>query len=204
MIRHAAVAGSFYPKNSRQLENALDRVLKTAEPKSLTNLKGLIVPHAGYVYSALVAAQAYRQLLELPRQPYNVFLIGPAHHVSTSVSIGMFEAFETPLGRVEVNREICQKLLSQNTWLTSDPTPHLPEHSLEVQLPFLQKTLNNFRIIPILVGDARAGDIAAILAPYFLQPDSLFVFSSDLSHYHPYRRPATLTGQPWKLFGQWT
>ncbi len=199
MQRKSAVAGSFYPANPDQLGQYIDQVLYSARKNPLKNIKGLIVPHAGYVYSAPVAAFAYRQLQQIPDLTYNVFLLGPAHYFPTTAAVGLFETFETPLGKVPVNQEICRELLAHNPDLEINPEAHLPEHSLEVQLPFLQKTLKNFRIIPILLGDVSPRQITEALLPYFPQKNSLFIFSSDLSHYHPYKEAEILDRQTLKI-----
>lgn len=188
MIRKAVAANAFYPGDARQLAKTLQNYL-TGSPAAAGQpaLRGLIVPHAGYIYSGAVAASAYRLLSVLPARPYRVFLLGPAHFVAAGAALGLFEAFVTPLGQVEVDLAFCRRLLKTSPLFTDNRQAHLPEHSLEVQLPFLQQTLPHFRLVPLLLGgkaDPRA--VAAALQPYFLNKNSLFIFSSDLSHYHPY------------------
>jgi MEMO1 family protein len=185
MNRKAAVAGAFYPAETKNLDNFISGCLISAKNLNLKSIKGLIVPHAGYIYSGKVAAQGYRQLLNLPDNRYNVFLLGPAHFTYTTASIGSFEEFETPLGNVPVNIKICGKL-SRNDCFDKSVKSHIPEHSLEVQLPFLIKTLKNFSIVPILLGDISPDIIGKILQPYFEEKENIFIFSSDLSHYSPY------------------
>lgn len=162
----------------------VDGFLEKAKDFKLANLKGLIAPHAGYIYSGQTAGVSYRQLQSLPDKKYKVFLLGPSHHVHISASVGNFEAYETPLGKVKVDQKICQQLL-ENSKLDFIEEAHLPEHCLEVQLPFLQRTLKNFEIVPILCGSINPEKLATVLTPYFDQSDSLFVISSDLSHYLP-------------------
>jgi AmmeMemoRadiSam system protein B len=199
MLRKSAVAGSFYPADPHQLDLYIDQILDSAGGISPGEIKGLIVPHAGYVYSAPVAATAYRQLRQFPDKNYNIFLLGPAHFSPATAAVGLFEAFETPLGKVPVNQQICRELLDRNPELEVNPEAHLPEHSLEVQLPFLQKALKNFQIIPILLGDVSPRQITNALSPYFSQKNSLFIFSSDLSHYHPYDEAEELDRQTLKI-----
>lgn len=185
MIRKEAVAGKFYPSEKIELEKIITGFIDDAEDFKIEHLKAIIAPHAGYVYSGPVAGYAYRQLKNLLPQKYNIFLIGPAHFVYTSASVGLFESFQTPLGTVRVNQSICKELL-KNPVFDPSAKAHLLEHSLEVQLPFLQTTLADFEIVPILLGEINPQDISEILFPYFGKPGNMFVFSSDLSHYMPY------------------
>jgi len=185
MIRKAAVAGAFYPAEPEIIKNTINEYLDKAPLKKIDNLRGIIVPHAGYIYSGPTAAYAYKQLQNLKGKKYNVFLLGPSHYVFTSASIGNFDSFETPLGPIKVNRVLCEELL-KNIDLDFYPQAHTQEHSLEVQLPFLKMVLKDFEIIPMVIGEASPDRLAEILAPHFLEEENLFVFSSDLSHYNPY------------------
>ncbi len=185
MIRPPAVADAFYPGNSKVLSGMVETYLEKAKNFDISSLKGLIVPHAGYIYSGPIAGYGYRQLQNLSKKKYKVFLIGPSHHAFISASVGSFEAYETPLGRVKVNQKICSELVTYDG-LDFLPDAHLPEHCLEVQLPFLQEILSDFEIIPVLCGNINPDDLAHALAPYFGQKDNLFIISSDLSHYLPY------------------
>lgn len=185
MIRKTAVAGAFYPAERNSLTSMIKGFLADAPDKKIKNIRGIIAPHAGYIYSGPTAGFAYRQLQNLPDIKYNVFLLGPSHYVYTTASVGDFEFFETPLGRVKVNQILCEKLLKAAD-LEFFPQAHGQEHSLEVQLPFLQMTINDFEIIPIVIGEASPDRLCEILSPYFLKKENLFVFSSDLSHYNPY------------------
>ncbi len=187
MIRRAAVAGGFYPSDKEKIIESVDSFVGEAEKHvgHVSGLKGVIVPHAGYVYSGPTAAYAYSLINALPQKKRNVFILGPAHYVFTSAAVGDFEAFETPLGKIKVNQAICDELL-KNGSLENQPDAHIPEHSLEVQLPFIQRCLKDFEIVPILFGEADPEKISEILLPYFLSDENLFVVSSDLSHYLPY------------------
>lgn len=183
MIRQSTVSGTFYPSDPNELSLMIDDFLNKAKDDNIENLKGIIAPHAGYIYSGQVASVAYKQLLKLPQKNWKVFLIGPAHREYVDISIGAFESYITPLGEVIVEQNICSELIAKYN-LKFKPSAHKLEHCLEVQLPFLQKTLKNFQIIPILVGDINYLDLANILSNY-QKENSLFVFSSDLSHFLP-------------------
>ncbi len=187
MIRKSAVAGAFYPAEADTIKKMAGEYLEKAPLKQYDDLRGIIVPHAGYIYSGPTAAFAYKQLTSLPEKKFNVFILGPSHYVYTTVSLGSFDAFETPLGSIKVNQALCQELL-KNPDIEFYPQAHTREHSLEVQLPFLQICLKNFEIIPLVLGEASPNRLAEILSPFFLKEENLFVFSSDLSHYNPYEQ----------------
>jgi hypothetical protein len=189
MIRKSAVAGSFYPAGQNEIKKTVLKFINDAPGKKYADLKGIIVPHARYIYSGPTAGFAYKQLTDLPDKKWNVFILGPAHYGYTTASVGDFDEFETPLGKIPVNKTICGELL-KNVDMEFLPQVHGPEHSLEVQLPFLQMTLKNFEIIPILLGEINPDRISEILNPYFNTGNSLFVISSDLSHYTPYKEAA--------------
>lgn len=186
MIRKPAVAGMFYPENPDELKNTVKSLINAAKPlPNQINLKGMIVPHAGYVYSGPIAGTAYRLLQERtnPETTYNVFILAPSHNAYIKASLGNFESYETPIGQVKVNKEICNQLEKNIPFI---PEAHEREHSIEVQLPFLIQTLNNFQIIPILLGEPSLDDMADLLNPHFNDENSIFIISSDLSHYLPY------------------
>ncbi len=186
-VRDSAVAGLFYPANTYQLDRDLDGYLEHV-PSSLSNRpKLLIVPHAGYRYSAQVAAYAYKRLQPFKNQIKNVFLLGPSHKISVEgVALPTAKKFHTPLGNVDVNTAIISELLKHKKLFNLSTNAHKKEHSLEVQLPFLQKTLGNFTIIPMLYGEADPVKIANALEPYLMTNSSLLIVSADLSHYLDY------------------
>jgi AmmeMemoRadiSam system protein B len=184
MIRKPAVAGAFYPADPSDLEEMIESFLEI-NLKGKPGLKGVICPHAGYIYSGPTAGYSYKLLSNLPDKKYNVFLLGLAHTTHTSASVENYDSFKTPLGNAKVNKSICEELL-KNDRLEFIPESQSAEHSLEVQIPFLQKTLKQFELIPIVLGDISPDYISEILQPYFNKEDSLFVISSDLSHYEPY------------------
>lgn len=187
--RQPAVAGQFYPGTKAQLEKELKKYFDDARPILESQPIALIVPHAGYVFSGQVAAAGYRQL-DRNRKFKHIFLIGSSHTMFfNGASVYTKGAFVTPMGRVPVD-PLAVELVSKHSVLTDDVEPHLREHSLEVQLPFLQYWLKNeFSIVPIIVGgesQATCTLLAEALEPYFT-PENLFVISSDFSHYPSYQ-----------------
>ncbi len=186
-IRNPAVAGAFYPSDPVLLREMISKYLESAPLLEIGKVRGAISPHAGYIYSGPVAAYTYRQFQSLPPLERTVFLIGPAHYVFVpGVAVGTYLRLLTPLGEVNVDVEKCDALLSLGDPFIPAPQAHEPEHSLEVQLPFLQLTVpGEFKVVPLLVGDADPTDIAVGLMKVLGDEDILLV-SSDLSHYHRY------------------
>lgn len=183
--RPAAVAGLFYPDDPSVLTHQLDQLLDEAKPVNITP-KAIIVPHAGYIYSGAIAASAYRSLIPMSDQISRVILLGPCHRVPVmGMAISHAEQFLTPLGAIKVDQEAVSLALSQDNVFVMDEA-HSQEHSLEVQLPFLQHVLTDFQVLPILVGDTPANEISALLERLWGGPETLIVISSDLSHYHNY------------------
>ncbi|MFO7617775.1 MAG: AmmeMemoRadiSam system protein B, partial [Bacteroidales bacterium] len=188
--RQPAVAGTFYPAGRAELTRMVAGFLADAKPASTNGtVRALVVPHAGYVYSGGVAASGFNQLD--PDQAYqNVFILASSHRVSLGkASVYTRGDYLTPLGKVEVNREISKKLAANRDFFTDDPVAHIQEHSIEVQLPFLQTILKKpFQIVPIVLASqvpAVCEGVAEALRPFFT-PDNLFIVSADFSHYPPY------------------
>jgi AmmeMemoRadiSam system protein B/AmmeMemoRadiSam system protein A len=187
--RPMAAAGSFYPSDPGQLRTMLEDMFSEAKPSSVKNVIAIICPHAGYEFSGTVAASSYNQLD--PKKQYdNVFVIGSSHHVSfMGASIYNIGNYQTPLGTIKVNIELANKLIKENAVFTYNPDADRNEHSVEVQLPFLQYRLkNHFTLVPIILGTQSAEScrkIAKALKPY-MNGRNLFVISSDFSHYPPY------------------
>jgi len=182
--REPAVAGSFYSKSMEALKSELTDLMPIA-PNSDVDVKALIVPHAGYFYSGTVAAHAFSYIDELKIKPTKVILLGPNHRVGLSgCAIPSCDSFITPLGKVSVDKGFCKKLVEKGLVIENDNV-HTWEHSLEVQLPFLQYCLDDFDILPILVGQSEAENVAEILSFLLEQDDFLIIVSSDLSHFHP-------------------
>lgn len=160
----------------------------SGEPRGGGNprLKALICPHAGYAYSGPVAASAYRALGEAAQGIERVVIIGPSHFVPfAGLAVPRADAFATPLGAVAVDERARRDILAVPHVMAAD-APHAREHSLEVQLPFLQSLLGDFRVLPIAAGEATAAQVATALECLWGGEDTLIVVSSDLSHYLDY------------------
>ena len=186
VTRPAAVAGMFYPGSPEALRDSVREFLAEAGPDDGVAPKVLIVPHAGYVYSGSTAARAYATLRRIAAQVRRVVVIGPAHRVAVrGVAIPSVDRFETPLGPVDLDRAVLDALAAEPHVVRSDRA-HAAEHALEVQLPFLQEVLEDFTLVPLVVGDATPDEVAAVLERVWGGPETLIVVSSDLSHYLPY------------------
>ena len=185
-IRPAAVAGSFYPGGADELASTVRSLLAAAAGEQTAPIKALIVPHAGYVYSGPVAASAYALLAAQRHSITRVVLLGPCHRVAArGLVLPSARAFATPLGSIGID-ETLEKALLGLPQVQHDDGPHQLEHSLEVQLPFLQTVLEAFTLLPMAVGDATVAEVAAVLDRVWGGAETLIVISSDLSHYHPY------------------
>ena len=195
-VRPAAVAGAFYPGNAKQLAAEVGELLDgvdALEPR-FGFPKVLIVPHAGYIYSGPVAARAYDELTAARGVVKRVVLLGPTHYVGgRGLALPQAEAFETPLGRIPVDAEALGLLGGLPQVVRSEPA-HRQEHSLEVQLPFLQKVLGEFRLVPFAVGAATVDEVAQVLERLWGGPETLIVISTDLSHYHAYDEARRIDG----------
>ncbi len=188
--RLPVVAGSFYPDDPEELRRTIAGFLSEAKKAPLQGLvRALVIPHAGYVFSGGVAASGYNQLD--PEHSYRrVFILASSHRVSLDkASVYTGGDYLTPLGKVEVDSEVSAALAKDRTHFTDDPAAHRDEHSIEVQLPFLQVVLKKpFKIVPIVMGTQSpeiCRGIAESLNPYFT-PDNLFIVSADFSHYPSY------------------
>jgi AmmeMemoRadiSam system protein B len=177
-VRQPAVAGQFYPDNPAELKADIESYL--ARGKKLAVAPQMIIsPHAGYVFSGPVAAMGYATI---DKKITTVFIIGPSHHAwFDGVSIADVDSFATPLGEVALNAGIVAKL-RQNSIVHSVPQADGPEHSVEVQIPFLQTVLHSFTIVPIVMGNVDPAALAALILPY-ITPSTLVVASSDFSHF---------------------
>lgn len=188
--RKAAWANQFYPGNADELRSTLQNLFAhAAAAKIPDNVVAIIVPHAGYVYSGGVAASGYNQI-DPKRRFENIFILGPSHHVGfEGASVYTDGNYSMPLGTVQVNTSLGKQLVASSKSFSSRRDAHLQEHSVEVQIPFLQQRLGKeIRIVPIVVGanlPATCREIANALRPYF-NPGNLFVISTDFSHYPPY------------------
>ena len=187
-IRTAAVAGLFYPAEPSVLAATLSQLLKQTEyDEKLQTPKVIIAPHAGYIYSGITAARVYKQLKPSKDIIKRVVIFGPAHRVAFSgVALSDADRFTTPLGDVDIDKSFNQQLLALDNVHILDQA-HLQEHSLEVQLPFLQYLLSDFSIIPIVAGHNSSKLVADILELVWGGSETLIVISSDLSHFHDYQ-----------------
>ncbi|HET9821321.1 MAG TPA: AmmeMemoRadiSam system protein B [Burkholderiaceae bacterium] len=184
-VRPAAVAGRFYPGDATALERELARCTPVHEAAAPPP-KMLLVPHAGYVYSGPVAGSAYACLAGARGRIARVVLLGPTHRVAVrGLAAPGVQRFATPLGEVPVDREALARIAELPQVVTSDAA-HAEEHSLEVQLPFLQRALGAFALVPLAVGRATAAEVAQVLERLWGGDETLVVISSDLSHYLPY------------------
>lgn len=188
-VRLPAVAGMFYPGSSSSLDKEVDELFRNVKPRSIKGkIRGLISPHAGYMYSGPTAAEAYGLL---QGKSYDaVVVVGPSHReYFYGISIAPADAFQTPLGDVMVHKEIRAELNDDSKGIVVSESGHRGEHSVEVQLPFLQKILGTFSFVPIVMGDQKrelCEVLAEKLSDVALHWNVLLVASSDLSHYYPY------------------
>jgi AmmeMemoRadiSam system protein B len=187
-VRHPAVAGMFYPADPEELRQDLRRAFADAVPPPVDAPvpKALIVPHAGYMYSGAVAASAYLRLLPARHTISRVVLLGPSHRVHVAgLAAPVDNLFDTPLGMVLIDADL-RATVAGLPGVILDDLPHLHEHSLEVQLPFLQTVLDEFTLLPLSVGDTTTEQVTAVLESVWGGPETLIVISTDLSHYYSY------------------
>ncbi|MGB6044032.1 MAG: AmmeMemoRadiSam system protein B [Pirellulales bacterium] len=185
-VRPAAVAGDFYPDEPQQLRHEIGGLLHDARGEGPVP-KALVAPHAGYTYSGPVAASGYALLRPRRHTIERVVLLGPSHRVSfEGLAASSADGFATPLGIVRVDRTAVETALSWPQVEVYDRV-HRDEHSLEVQLPFLQMTLDQFSLVPLAVGQATANEVGEVLDALWGGDETLIVVSSDLSHYHDYQ-----------------
>jgi len=194
-IRPPAVASMFYPGGTAELRKEVQKYLRNADteedfPKlkksETAELRTLIVPHAGYIYSGKIAASAYRLLEQ--NQFKRVLLLGPAHRVwLQGAAFPEADAFQTPLGEITLDKELIEKMLAEFSWISVSDEAHSEEHCLEVQLPFLQETLGDFELLPLVVGETKTEHITEIIQQFSEDTETLIVISTDLSHFHDYQ-----------------
>ena len=192
--RLPAVAGLFYPADSRQL--ALDvQQLLTAAYQQVMSPKALIVPHAGYIYSGAIEASAYATLYPIATHIRRVILLGPTHRVMVrGLALPTSDAFDTPLGQIMLDTAAADAIVHMPQ-ITINELAHAQEHSLEVQLPFLQSMLTDFTLLPLAVGTASSEEVAEVLDTLWGGDETLIVISSDLSHYLPYTTAQRVDGE---------
>ena len=192
------MAGAFYPSEPALLVNMVNGFISAQEnssgkaiatnPIGYKNIKALIVPHAGFIYSGAIAASAYSLLAPLRKSIRRVVMLGPSHHVAfKGIAASSCQYFQTPLGDIKLDHESIKTLegYSQFTYLDK---AHVNEHCLEVQLPFLQSQLDNFLLIPLVVGHTSAAEVEEVINYFSKMPHTLIIISTDLSHFHPYEQ----------------
>jgi len=193
-VRPPAVSGAFYPDDPEALRRSVSDAFAGARPvqPGAPTPKALVVPHAGYVYSGPIAASAYLRLAPARDVVRRVVLLGPAHRVALDgMAVSSADAFATPLGLVPVDADARRRALAVASVAVND-SAHALEHSLEVQLPFLQTVLDDFEVLPLVVGRCGTAEVAALLDAVWGGPETLIVVSTDLSHYHRYADAVTL------------
>lgn len=196
--RLPAVAGTFYPGDPSILSAAVDRLLANARHDASLHPKALIAPHAGYVYSGSTAAEAYAALKPSADLIHRVILLGPTHRVAVNgIALPETEAFSTPLGAIRLDTQAIANIADLPQIVFSDQA-HAFEHSLEVHLPFLQRVLSQFTLLPLAVGHASPEDVAEVLDTLWGGPETLIVVSSDLSHFLPYGTAQQVDGNTCK------
>lgn len=189
-VRQPAVAGIFYPDSPEELRAAVVSLLRgcSSAPEDEARPKALIVPHAGYIYSGEVAAEAYARLQAYRDSIRRVVLVGPSHRVGfRGLAVTTANVYRTPLGDVPLDVDAAARVSTLPQVQALDAA-HASEHSLEVQLPFLQSVLGDFVLLPIVVGSASADEVAHVLEVLWNDDATVFVISSDLSHYLDYDR----------------
>ncbi|QKS31642.1 MAG: hypothetical protein FAZ92_01283 [Accumulibacter sp.] len=196
--RPAAVAGMFYPGSATALARDIRQMLAASAPPATTRgqrVKAIIAPHAGYIYSGPIAASVYAPLAKVGAGIRRVILLGPTHRVAVNgLALPAAGAFATPLGVVAVDQQAVAAIAHLPQVVVSDAA-HAAEHSLEVQLPFLQTVLGDFGLLPLAVGRASPAQVAEVLECLWGGDETLFVISSDLSHYLPYDAARATDGE---------
>ena len=185
-VRHAQVAGYFYPSDPQKLKKEVSLLLDIAKPqKSYDKIFGIVAPHAGYVYSGKTAAYAYNLLKD--KNIKTVIVISPSHsEYFPGVCVYEGDAYETPFGEIEIDKLKADKLCEESRIVFKGLQGHRKEHALEVQLPFLQSVIKGFKIVPIVIGDQGKmfiDELAKKLSEIY-DDETIIVASSDLSHFH--------------------
>jgi MEMO1 family protein len=184
-VRPPAVAGSFYPAEPGKLRSMVDGFLREA-PAGRPAPKAIIAPHAGYVFSGPIAGNAFSAVAAAAETVRRVILVGPSHFVPIrGLALPGHSRFATPLGEISVEPAGAQAAL-RLPQVRMIPEAHASEHSLEVELPFLQALLGDFEVVPLVAGEAGGDEVAEVLDRLWGGPETLIVISSDLSHYLPY------------------
>ena len=184
-VKRPVVAGLFYPDSAQELKDTLTGLMLEADTSAGERPHAIIAPHAGYQYSGPVAASAYATLAPWADQYRRVVVLAPSHRVAfRGIATSSADVFRTPLGDIPVDRDAIRELLGLSGVLRLDEA-FAQEHALEVQLPFLQTVLQDFELVPLVIGEADSGDVSLVIDRLYT-PDTLIVVSSDLSHFLDY------------------
>jgi hypothetical protein len=185
-VRQPAVSGLFYPNDAETLRHMVTNFLAAAATVDELVPKAIIAPHAGYIYSGPVAGSVYARLADGRDRIRRVVVLGPSHRVPFyGLAVTGASAYRTPLGEIPIDQQAMEEVLALPQVVMLDEA-HAGEHSLEVQLPFLQLALDDFELVPLVVGDANGDEVAEVLERLWDGAETLIVISSDLSHYHDY------------------
>jgi AmmeMemoRadiSam system protein B len=194
-VRAPAVAGSFYPRNPAELKAAVRRYVAEADARACPSPRAIVAPHAGYAYSGPVAGSAFAPLAALRGRVTRVVVLGPAHQVAfEGLAVPQAGAFATPLGLLRIDEDARAALLALPQVIASDRA-HAAEHSVEVELPFVQEVLGDVAIVPLVAGDTSNAEAAEALECLWDGPGTCVVVSSDLCHYHPYETARRLDSE---------
>jgi len=197
-VRQPAVADAFYHGQKQILANDVKTLLDDARSNidgDELSAKAIIAPHAGYIYSGATAASVYARLTAKRDIIKRVVLLGPVHRVAVrGLALPGVTAFATPLGEIPIDLDAVAAIEDMPQVIESTAA-HAPEHSLEVQLPFLQAVLGDFKLLPLAVGNATPAEVAEVLEALWGGPETLIVISSDLSHFHPYQAAQMIDSQ---------
>jgi len=186
-VQNSVVSGAFYPADAEELKSMILGFLREFDNLEKQVPKAIIAPHAGYIYSGLAAAAAFSSLKNANDKIKRVIVMAPSHRYPFSgIAISSADFFRTPLGEIKVDRNSLDKINNLPQIIEIDAAFNI-EHALEVELPFLQIQLENFSLIPLLVGSASSSEIAEVLEILWEEEGTLIVVSSDLSHYHDYK-----------------
>lgn len=184
--RDLAVAGQFYPSSTEELNRYIDHFNNILKENNLNispkeDLKAIIVPHAGYIYSGFTANMAYKHI---PKHIKNIIVIGPSHKFAFyGASVSLYDTYPTPYGDLPINKNIGEELSKKFDFLTFDEKVHC-EHSTEVQFPFIKKYLENVKVLEIVYSQADFNDISLLINELLKEKDNLVVISTDLSHFY--------------------
>jgi AmmeMemoRadiSam system protein B len=185
-VQTPTVAGYFYPADPGELRSDVRQFISAATQELTHPPKALIAPHAGYIYSGPIAGTAYAQLSKVADSITSVVILAPSHRVTfRGIALSSAEFFRTPLGDIEVDKDVIS-LIEDMPQVNILDSAFTQEHSLEVHLPFLQETLNNFKIVPLVIGDIDQEYVANVIEKVWGGDETLIVVSSDLSHYLDY------------------